>query len=55
MQATGMPENKVASKKGGGIAKKARIDLEDQTGKKIVSSGNYLPAKSETKILKKKR
>jgi len=49
MNATGMKENKIAGKKGGNIAKKARIELEDKTGKKVVTSGNYLPIK---KILK---
>lgn len=44
-QAKGMPENKVASKKGGGIAKKARIELEKKTGKKVVTADNYLSAK----------
>jgi len=41
--ATGMPENKSAAKNGGGIAKKARQELETKTGKKIVSNENYLP------------
>jgi hypothetical protein len=41
--ATGMKENKVASKLGGGIAKKARKELEKKTGKKVVTGGNYLP------------
>lgn len=36
MDATGRQENSVASRKGGGIAKKARLDLEYTTGKKIV-------------------
>lgn len=43
--ATGMTENKVAAKKGGGIAKKARKELESKTGKKVVSKNNYLPGK----------
>ena len=43
MNATGMPENKVAGKKGGGIAKNARLDLEAKTGRKVISSGNFLP------------
>ena len=30
--ATGMDENKIASKKGGRIAKKARLQLEEQIG-----------------------
>lgn len=42
IQAKGMDENKVASKKGGSIAKNARIELENKTGKKIVSNKNYL-------------
>lgn len=37
-----MRENKVASKIGGGIAKNARKELEDKTGKKVVTSENYL-------------
>jgi len=48
---TGMPENKVASKAGGGIAKNARIDLERKTGKKVVSERNYLSdSKKQEKI-----
>lgn len=42
MSATGMPENTVAGKSGGGIAKKARLELESKTGKRVVSKGNYL-------------
>lgn len=42
--ATGMAENKTAAKTGGGIAKKARKELEAKTGRKVVSSSNYLPA-----------
>lgn len=44
--ATGMPENKVAARKGGGIAKKARLELEARTGKAVVSGTNYLPPKT---------
>ncbi|MDP1635849.1 MAG: hypothetical protein Q8L69_14345, partial [Gallionellaceae bacterium] len=43
VEATGMGENEVAAKTGGGIAKKARMDLEAKTGKKVVSGENYLP------------
>ena len=42
MTADGMQENKVAGKTGGGIAKKARIELEEKTGKKVVTAKNYL-------------
>ena len=41
--ATGMVENKAAAKTGGRIAKKARLELEAKTGRKIVSRENYLP------------
>lgn len=44
-QATGMPKNKVAAKKGGGIAKKARLELEEKTGRPVVSGSNFLPPK----------
>ena len=45
--ATGMSENKSAAKTGGGIAKKARRDLESKTGRKVVSSESYLPPGSK--------
>lgn len=41
--ATGMAENKTAAKTGGGIAKRARVELEEKTQKKVVSRENYLP------------
>ncbi len=48
-QATGMPKNKVAARKGGGIAKKARLELEQKTGKSVVSGSNFLPPKKSIK------
>jgi DNA-damage-inducible protein D len=42
VKAKGMKENKVASKRGGSVAKKARLDLESKTGKKIVTGKNFL-------------
>jgi len=51
VDATGMPENKTAAKTGGGIAKMAKQDLETKTGKKIVSSQNYLPPMKKKKPL----
>ncbi len=42
VNATGMVENSAAGKKGGGVAKKARQELEAKTGKKVVSDENYL-------------
>lgn len=49
MNATGMDENKIASKEGGSVAKKARIDLEKKTGQKVVSSDNFLSLKNPAK------
>lgn len=43
VDATGMNENVDAAKTGGSIAKKARLELEGKTGKKVISAENYLP------------
>ena len=43
VDATGMAENAEAGKKGGGIAKKARLELEEETGKKVVTGKSFLP------------
>jgi DNA-damage-inducible protein D len=51
--ATGMEENEVAAKTGGRIAKRARLDLENQTGKAVVSGENYLPPPSKHRLNKK--
>lgn len=48
-EATGIDENKTAAKIGGNIAKKARLELEDKTGKQVISGENYLPPKKELK------
>ena len=42
-----MQENTIASKTGGGIAKKARLELEHKTGKRVVSKENYLGADNQ--------
>jgi len=47
MNAVGMDENKVAGKKGGGIAKKARRELEAKTGRKVVTGESFLPPSSK--------
>ena len=49
-EARGLPENKVAGKKGGGIAKKARLELEEKTGKRVITGKNYLPPKAGKKL-----
>jgi len=43
MQAKGFNENTEPAKKGGRIAKNARLELEQKTGKKVVSGKNFLP------------
>lgn len=50
IDATGLEENKKAGKIGGSIAKKARIELESKTGKKVVTGTNYLPPKRRKAI-----
>jgi len=49
MQATGVEENKIAGVTGGKIAKKARLELEEKTGRRVVSGQNYLPVDSKQK------
>lgn len=42
-------ENSEAGKKGGKIAKGARLELEAKTGKSVVTGENFLPPKKMTK------
>jgi hypothetical protein len=50
-EAKGLYQNAVAGKKGGKIAKDARVALEQKTGKKVVTGENFLPpAKSKKKL-----
>lgn len=53
-EATGLEENKTASQQGGRIAKKARLELEEKTGRPVVSPNNYLPPTKKKKELKGK-
>lgn len=49
--AKGVTQNAVAGKKGGKIAKDARLALENKTGKKVITGENFLPpAKDSLKI-----
>ena len=48
-QATGFNENKNVGKKGGAIAKKARLELESKTGKSVVTGENFLPPQKTDK------
>ena len=52
-EATGMAENEGAAKKGSGIAKRARRELEAKTGRKVVSGENFLPPSKRKGITKK--
>ncbi len=52
--AKGITQNAVAGKKGGRIAKDARLALENKTGRKVITGENFLPPAKENKKLNKK-
>jgi len=52
-EAKGLKQNAVAGKKGGKIAKDARLALEQKTVKKVISKENFLPPAKGNKKLKK--
>lgn len=54
-KAKGVAKNAIAGKKGGAIAKNARIALEAKTGKKVVTGENFLPPVVEKKRLGNKK
>jgi len=49
----GFIENKKAARQGGNVAGNARKELEQRTGKKVVTKENYLPESSKNKQLEK--
>jgi len=50
-KAKGVQQNALAGKKGGKIAKDARLALEEKTGKKVITNENFLPpAKGKKKL-----
>jgi hypothetical protein len=49
-EAKGLIDNAKASKKGGAVAKNARIELEQNTGKSVVTGENFLAPKKNNKI-----
>ena len=51
-KAKGFEENKIPAQKGGRIAKNARLELENKTGKKVVSENNFLQEPKSNKRLK---
>ncbi len=54
-KAKGIQQNAIVSKKGGKIAKDARLALEQKTGKKVITPENFLPPATEKKRLNKKK
>ncbi|MEI7903880.1 MAG: Bro-N domain-containing protein [Candidatus Firestonebacteria bacterium] len=52
VQAEGLVENTHAAKKGGKIAKHARLQLEGKTGKSIITGENFLPPAGQKKKIK---
>jgi len=52
--AKGFHESKQSARKGGEVAGKARNDLEQKTGKKVVSNENYLTVPEAQKRLGRK-
>lgn len=48
-KANGVNENAMAGKRGGSISKNARIELEAKTGKKVVTSENFVPKRNKIK------
>ncbi len=53
--AQGLPENKIAAKAGGAVAGNARRELENKSGRKVVSRENYLDAPESIKRLPRGR
>ena len=51
-EARGLKQNATAGKKGGRIAKDARLALENKTGRKVITGENFLPASKQNKKLK---
>jgi hypothetical protein len=52
-KAKGASQNAVAGKKGGKIAKDARLALEEKTGKNVITNENFLPPPTGKKKLDK--
>jgi DNA-damage-inducible protein D len=56
METKGLEDNKIPARKGGTIAKNARLELEQKTGKKIISSENFKQLSGvKKKLLKNKK
>ena len=53
-QANGLHKNAIAGKKGGAVAKNARLELESKTGKSVVTGENFLPPSEKKKQIRPK-
>ena len=51
VQSKGLKQNKIPAKKGGRIAKNARRELEQKTGRSVISKENYLRQPKSKKLL----
>jgi len=51
-EAKGVQQNAVAGKKGGKIAKDARLALENKTGRKFITGENFLPPSKQRKKIR---
>ena len=51
VKAKGLRENKLPAHKGGRIAKHARLELEQKSGRKVISGKNFLP-QGKVKLIK---
>ncbi|MCL2334653.1 MAG: Bro-N domain-containing protein [Endomicrobia bacterium] len=49
-KARGMKENKAAGKRGGNVAKQARLQYEEEFGEKVITSKNFLPSADRKKL-----
>lgn len=50
MKTRGFEENKIPAKKGGKIAKDARVALESKTGKSVITGENFLPESNVSEL-----
>jgi len=50
MEASGLEENKIPARKGDRVARNARLELEQKTGKKIVSADNFKTLENKKRI-----
>lgn len=54
MNTKGLENNKIPAQKGGTVARNARLELEQKTGKKVISGENFKRLQSKEKITGKK-